>query len=62
MHARDVGQRGSVLALGEGAAGTRDVVAHRAVDAEELGAVRGIAAAVDEAVGGDVGAGAEEAT
>jgi hypothetical protein len=59
VHARDIRERGSELALGEGAAGTGDVVAHRAVDAEELGAVRCIAAAACEMVVGDLGTRAE---
>ena len=36
--ALDAAEGGGVLALGERAAGAGDVVAHRAVDAEELGA------------------------
>ena len=54
--ARRVERRG-VLALGQRAAGRGDVVAHRAVDAEELGAAGDIALAVEDLLVGEGRAG-----
>ena len=59
VHVQGAGlvERRCVLALGEGAAGGCDVVAHRAVDAEELGAAGDVALAVEDLLVGEGRAG-----